>query len=121
MSFYGGHFCICRCLIRVTEGEKFRCVRTGDLGLRNALIISSSCWSLVQRFPLSGGGFQLMEVYMDIFEFLDLFIHVLFYPLDPVTMMLDENPFLLICLVVLVGMSIFGVFRGIYVKLLRGV
>lgn len=53
-----------------------------------------------------------------VFEFLDLFIAVLFYPVDPATYLLEENPFMLICLVVLIGMAIVGIFRRVYVALL---
>lgn len=75
---------------------------------------------LVQRAPLrrgisiSGGNME------SIIEFLDLFIDVFFYPLDPLNLVLEDNPLVLICLVVLIGMSIIGLFRRCYVKLLSG-
>lgn len=51
-------------------------------------------------------------------EFFELFADVLLYPLDPANLVLEDNPLVLSCLAVLVGMSIFGVLRCVYVKLL---
>lgn len=53
-------------------------------------------------------------------EFLDLFIDVFFFPLDPVNLSLEDNPLVLSCLVILIGMSVFGVLRGAYVRMVRG-
>lgn len=50
-------------------------------------------------------------------EFLDLLFDIFFYPLDPANLILEENPLVLSCLAVLVGMSVFGVFRRCYAAL----
>ncbi len=42
-------------------------------------------------------------------EFLDFLFDVMFYPLDPVNLVLEENPLVLSCLTILIGMSIAGI------------
>ena len=51
-------------------------------------------------------------------EFFELFGDVLLYPLDPTNLVLEDNPLVLSCLTVLIGMAVVGMIRGVYVKML---
>lgn len=51
-------------------------------------------------------------------EFLDLLFDVMFYPLDPANLVLDENPLVLSCLVILIGLAVVHIFWRVYYGLL---
>lgn len=46
-------------------------------------------------------------------DFLSLLFDVMFYPLDPANLVLQENPLVLSCLAVLVGLAVISLFGRI--------
>ena len=46
-------------------------------------------------------------------EFLALLFDVMFYPLDPANLALQENPLVLSCLAVLIGLAVMNLFGRI--------
>lgn len=64
--------------------------------------------------PAPAGGFskwEFMEVFM--IDFLDLLFDVMFYPLDPANLALQDNPLVLSCLAVLIGLAVMNLFGRI--------
>ena len=52
-------------------------------------------------------------------EFLDAFADVLLYPMDPSGLDLAENPLILSCLAVLIGLSVLRIVKEVFYALLR--
>lgn len=53
------------------------------------------------------------------FEFLDVFGEVLFFPVNPAGLDLAENPLILSCLAVLIGLAVLRTVKGVFYGLIR--